>query len=797
MRLCEARGWYKPDKSIESRIYCFGKEGGTGGSAGDFEGTNFAGDTATAGGSLSGRGGPQSEDRRVQASGSTTNINIDRSEPSVTANVNGTTRTVYGTQRNLDRAVASGDLNVTPSPSDTYSPKTDKAKSTFSAASSVSPFMQERGPGTIAGQVPSSFEIDPVDAFRDPRAIDPTKPPVSIRTLASPVDFEGVMFPGGKVESTTDLSLSDAVTRSIPLTDDFEGVTFGDVDVTNPNLINTQVSAALKQLEGPVKVGTTPETSFTTKEAVKQLFKDNLVNPEETKAAVDRILNTENLLDAIQQQESSTIGGLVSDFDDEGGIRGSAGEVGRFQVLPSTAVNPGYGITPIANTEEEARVLLNDPTISRDFAREYLEAAQRRFPGDLPRQIASYNRGIAGASRLEDPEADAYVQGVLSNLDTRQTAPAPVANQGIASVQGVDVARFTDPLTGGVSDTPTSMSEILDYYETPGATLKLTTGDDAYKSSLSGDPEGYMTPEEVKAFENQQQDIFAPPAGLDSLVPVDTNIPQMSLAPESDASRFFRENEFGQVAGPVSLADNPNIPSEVRTRIADDVLQKRIIDEAAFGDPSKISAATPGLRMLAELGNTLESAAGGNRARKISEVASRPGGAFVRDSRGEIKGAVGPESNLRSFFGGAKNAVYVGDPDFYQQGVELGTSTLGPDTNVRAIPTTNPFTGIREGEPGVDYSLRRPRDQDDDDGGPQPLLKPLFPIDPAAEQAPEEYVGRDVIGGGTPTGYQPRDPVQLAYTGLPTLAPVILRPTFQSRAPFSPLFGNLGQPRRS
>lgn len=86
-------------------IGLFGGDDNGGGSAGDFEGTNFGGDTAKAFGSLSGRSGSvgSDNDRMVTSSGNTQNFNIDYSQPSVTANINGETKTVYGSQANLDK----------------------------------------------------------------------------------------------------------------------------------------------------------------------------------------------------------------------------------------------------------------------------------------------------------------------------------------------------------------------------------------------------------------------------------------------------------------------------------------------------------------------------------------------------------------------------------------------------------------------------------------------------------------------------------------------------------------------
>ena len=71
---------------MEELLFCFGGDddggggggGGAGGSAGDFEGTNFGGDTATAGGSLSGGGGDNdngSVDRVAVASPNTGQVN--------------------------------------------------------------------------------------------------------------------------------------------------------------------------------------------------------------------------------------------------------------------------------------------------------------------------------------------------------------------------------------------------------------------------------------------------------------------------------------------------------------------------------------------------------------------------------------------------------------------------------------------------------------------------------------------------------------------------------------------------
>jgi hypothetical protein len=288
---------------------------------------------------------------------------------------------------------------------------------------------------------------------------------------------------------------------------------------------------------------------------------------------------------------------------------------------------------------------------------------------------------------------------------------------------------------------------------------------------LFGDPEGYMTPEEVKAFENQQQtepepgaqdlrevlgrqDIFAPPAGFD-----ETDLATMP-GPEVGLRGIRADNLEGAAQAQRAIDFEPN-------------------------------PATPGATLLLGGINAIDSFLGGNQAQKIIDVSARPGGQTITlpNANNVVVGAIGPSANPFS-----DSLVYVGDPSGFKQAQKIAEErglnlTTGGGTQ-------DPVSGIREGEPGVDYSPQPLTDRDDR-GDNQPILPPLLPEDPMAEQDPEEYVGRDVIGGGTPTGFQPRGPLQIAYTGLPTLAPVVLRPTFQSRAPFSPLFGNLGQPRRS
>jgi hypothetical protein len=73
--------------------------------------------------------------------------------------------------------------------------------------------------------------------------------------------------------------------------------------------------------------------------------------------------------------------------------------------------------------------------------------------------------------------------------------------------------------------------------------------------------------------------------------------------------------------------------------------------------------------------------------------------------------------------------------------------------------------------------------QQDQGGGMDQMAAPAKETPP--EEVPEEYQGRDVV---KPYQYQPRGPLTYAYTGLPSLAPTRLRPSYTARKTFSPLF---------
>ena len=152
-----------------------------------------------------------------------------------------------------------------------------------------------------------------------------------------------------------------------------------------------------------------------------------------------------------------------------------------------------------------------------------------------------------------------------------------------------------------------------------------------------------------------------------------------------------------------------------------------------------------------------------NRDAAFAREVTRPGNVFQRNDQGDITGVYNPKSN----------AVFTPESVgiFDIKGQEAAAGDLYKLQRQR-----------RDED-------REARNQEDD---PTPIIPPLITESAIAEpQQPD--VGQNVI---SEANYQPRDPVQYAYTGLPTLAPVSLQPSFRAPQQFSPAYG-LSTLRRS
>ena len=94
-------------------------------------------------------------------------------------------------------------------------------------------------------------------------------------------------------------------------------------------------------------------------------------------------VNMDSLLNALMIAESGGNPRAIS----------SAGAEGAYQIMPSTAAQPGFGVKPM----EGSRF---DPEASRKFARQYLQAMIDRYGGDIETALVAYNAGAGNADKF-------------------------------------------------------------------------------------------------------------------------------------------------------------------------------------------------------------------------------------------------------------------------------------------------------------------------------------------------------------------------------------------------------------
>jgi hypothetical protein len=96
-----------------------------------------------------------------------------------------------------------------------------------------------------------------------------------------------------------------------------------------------------------------------------------------------------------------------------------AGAGGMAQIMPATARQPGFGVTPIS---DEARF---DPEASLDFGARYMRALLDRYDGDYNRALAAYNAGPGTVDRAggipDITETQNYVNRIMGG---NQDGPA-------------------------------------------------------------------------------------------------------------------------------------------------------------------------------------------------------------------------------------------------------------------------------------------------------------------------------------------------------------------------------------
>jgi hypothetical protein len=141
-------------------------------------------------------------------------------------------------------------------------------------------------------------------------------------------------------------------------------------------------------------------------------------------------------------------------------LTSAKGAQGEMQVMPNTAKDPGFGVTPARDNspEELARV-----------GRDYLAAMQQRYGGDTDKALAAYNAGPGavdaavkkgGADWLKSmpEETKAYV-AKANKLLGEATAAKGAEDPAVVDAARVKVAD--EALARSLPDTPTAHADVL------------------------------------------------------------------------------------------------------------------------------------------------------------------------------------------------------------------------------------------------------------------------------------------------------------------------------------------------
>ena len=145
------------------------------------------------------------------------------------------------------------------------------------------------------------------------------------------------------------------------------------------------------------------------------------------------------------------------------------GALGLGQVMPETAADPGYGVTPLASDS------MTDPEENLRFSAEYMRAMLDKFDGNYELALSAYNAGPGAVDEVggvpQNEETLGYLSKIMPDRGGRRTpetkAPTEVATGRPDTVGGIEAALKTLAESDGGSE--------ADDYESAMAGLSMLT----------------------------------------------------------------------------------------------------------------------------------------------------------------------------------------------------------------------------------------------------------------------------------------------------------------------------------
>jgi hypothetical protein len=299
---------------------------------------------------------------------------------------------------------------------------------------------------------------------------------------------------------------------------------------------------------------------------------------------------------------------------------GSSGEIGPYQILPTTAIMPGFGITSMfpeleaavargdyANAQEA--YLANKDVVdealmsgqrSEGFVKNYLDAAESEL-GDRNKALLAFNQGIPGTRNFEGDASDTdYVSGVLGNQSGYQEAAGEGVLSNIASAIGealIPSASAANLSEIQALDPDYNINEISEFEEAQSSVGQRKTPAEIARERLQR--LGEITEEKEKG--NQTIGADQPSGELtDTSVAIESdglfgitspqdderiNLAQRMIAGEDDSfavealsQRDFSPPVVTDIQTPTDKSDEPNITFSTQPSEATSSLQQEILD---------------------------------------------------------------------------------------------------------------------------------------------------------------------------------------------------------------------------
>ena len=134
-----------------------------------------------------------------------------------------------------------------------------------------------------------------------------------------------------------------------------------------------------------------------------------------------------------------------------------AGAEGAYQIMPSTAADPGFGVAPMKGSRF-------DPKASREFAKQYLQAMLDRYDGDTEAELIAHNAGAGNADKFiaagrdydvlpQAMQTQPYVENIMGQLErgVREPTPGLIASRQMAR-KGLGFLRDARDFATGLFD---------------------------------------------------------------------------------------------------------------------------------------------------------------------------------------------------------------------------------------------------------------------------------------------------------------------------------------------------------